>query len=200
MGLSHSPKIPTSGLILCLDAANAKSYPGSGTTWTDLSGKGNHHTLVDTPTFSTDKFTLNGTSEGFQQLTALTGVTSTCTVVMWYSTTEQQELWAVGQTTSYYFSASNNNNYYESNAGSPTNYVDLVSVTNPYAAGLKDGAYHMWEAKTVDLTTWTAIKWGLYGGAWNLGGDVSMVLVYDRVITVGESLQIYNAMRGRHGI
>ena len=38
MGLSHSPKIVTDGLVLCLDAANAKSYPGSGTTWYDLSG------------------------------------------------------------------------------------------------------------------------------------------------------------------
>jgi len=38
MGLSHSPSIATNGLVLCLDAANRKSYPGSGTTWTDLSG------------------------------------------------------------------------------------------------------------------------------------------------------------------
>lgn len=37
MGLSHSPRIVTDGLILCLDAANKKSYPGSGSTWTDLS-------------------------------------------------------------------------------------------------------------------------------------------------------------------
>ncbi len=25
-------------LVLCLDAANKRSYPGTGTTWTDLSG------------------------------------------------------------------------------------------------------------------------------------------------------------------
>ena len=31
------PRIVTSGLVLCLDAANRKSYPGSGTTWFDLS-------------------------------------------------------------------------------------------------------------------------------------------------------------------
>jgi hypothetical protein len=35
----------TDGLVLCLDAANAKSYPGSGTTWTDLSAQGNNGTL-----------------------------------------------------------------------------------------------------------------------------------------------------------
>jgi hypothetical protein len=40
MGLAHSPRIVTDGLVLALDAANPKSYPGSGTTWTDLSGMG----------------------------------------------------------------------------------------------------------------------------------------------------------------
>ena len=47
MALSHSPSIVTNGLVLCLDAANSKSYPGSGTTWTDLSGRGNNGTLVN---------------------------------------------------------------------------------------------------------------------------------------------------------
>ena len=45
MGLFHSPKIATDGLILNLDAGNTKSYPGSGTTWTDLSKENNHATL-----------------------------------------------------------------------------------------------------------------------------------------------------------
>jgi len=47
MALFHSPIIVTDGLVLCLDAGNAKSYPGSGTTWTDLSGNGNNGTLVN---------------------------------------------------------------------------------------------------------------------------------------------------------
>ena len=45
MGLAHSPRIVTNGLVLYLDAGNTKSYPGTGTTWTDLSGKGNNGTL-----------------------------------------------------------------------------------------------------------------------------------------------------------
>ena len=52
MALSHSPKIVTDGLVLCLDAANRKSYPGSGTTWFDLSGRGNHGTLINGPTYN----------------------------------------------------------------------------------------------------------------------------------------------------
>ena len=39
MGTYYNPRIVTDGLVLALDAGNAKSYPGSGTTWTDLSGK-----------------------------------------------------------------------------------------------------------------------------------------------------------------
>ena len=36
MSLQHSPRIVTDGLVLCLDAANRQSYPGSGTVWNDL--------------------------------------------------------------------------------------------------------------------------------------------------------------------
>ena len=52
--LNHGPRIVRDGLVLCLDAANPKSYPGSGTTWYDLSGNGNHGTLTNGPTYSSD--------------------------------------------------------------------------------------------------------------------------------------------------
>ena len=47
MGLAHSPRIVTDGLVLCLDAANSKSYPGSSTIWTDISGNDNNGTLTN---------------------------------------------------------------------------------------------------------------------------------------------------------
>ena len=52
MAIIDGPRIPTSGLIFYLDAANTRSYPGSGTTWTDLSGNGNTGTLTNGPTYS----------------------------------------------------------------------------------------------------------------------------------------------------
>ena len=54
MALVHSPSIVTSGLVLCLDAANRKSYPSpfTGTTWTDLSGNGNNGTLENGVVYS----------------------------------------------------------------------------------------------------------------------------------------------------
>ena len=42
MGFHRGPKIVTDGLVLYLDAANPKSYPGTGTIWNDLSGNGNN--------------------------------------------------------------------------------------------------------------------------------------------------------------
>jgi len=44
MGLGHSPRIVTDGLVLALDAQNSKSWK-SGTTWTDTIG-GNNGTLT----------------------------------------------------------------------------------------------------------------------------------------------------------
>jgi len=54
VGVSYNPSIVTDGLVLCLDAANRRSYPGTGTTWTDLSGNGNNGTLTNGPTFTSD--------------------------------------------------------------------------------------------------------------------------------------------------
>ena len=63
MGLFHSPKIATDGLILNLDAGNTKSYPGSGTTWTDLSKENNHATLSNFTVGSLNGGTLTADGE-----------------------------------------------------------------------------------------------------------------------------------------
>jgi len=66
MTLVHSPSIVTSGLVLCLDSGNTNSYPGTGTTWTDISGNGNTGTLVNSPTFSSNYagiIAFNGTNQ-----------------------------------------------------------------------------------------------------------------------------------------
>jgi hypothetical protein len=54
MGVNYNTSIVTDGLALCLDAANKRSYPGSGTTWLDLSGNGNNGTLVNGVGFNGD--------------------------------------------------------------------------------------------------------------------------------------------------
>jgi len=44
--------LATNGLLLYLDAGDRLSYPGTGTTWTDLSGNGNHGTLLNGVSYS----------------------------------------------------------------------------------------------------------------------------------------------------
>jgi hypothetical protein len=53
-GISVKPDLAvvTTGLQLYLDAGNASSYPGSGTTWTDLTVNGRNGTLIGGPTYS----------------------------------------------------------------------------------------------------------------------------------------------------
>lgn len=51
-GISGSaPVVVTPGYTFYVDAGNASSYPGSGSTWTDLSGNGNNATLIGSPTY-----------------------------------------------------------------------------------------------------------------------------------------------------
>ena len=49
---NYTGGIVTNGLVLNLDAAKTDSYPGTGTTWRDLSGNSNNGTLTNGPTFS----------------------------------------------------------------------------------------------------------------------------------------------------
>ena len=54
------PHIVTDGLILSLDAASTRSYPGTGTTWYDLSSTNANWTLPASSVFSSG--TMNYTS------------------------------------------------------------------------------------------------------------------------------------------
>ena len=63
MSATINPDIVTDGLILCLDAGNSRSYPGSGNTWYDLSGQNAHCDSVGSPTF------INNGSASYWQFT-----------------------------------------------------------------------------------------------------------------------------------
>lgn len=57
------PNIVGNGLILNVDADIAESYPGSGTTWTDLSGMGSNGTLINGPTYSNGSIVFDGVDD-----------------------------------------------------------------------------------------------------------------------------------------
>jgi hypothetical protein len=63
------------GLVLNLDAGNYLSYPRSGTTWTDLTGRGNNGPLTNGPTFSggtTPSIVFDGSDDYVNLTTATT--------------------------------------------------------------------------------------------------------------------------------
>jgi hypothetical protein len=82
--VESSASVVTTGLQLYLDAGNASSYPGSGTTWTDLTVNGRNGTLTGGPTYSaTDggSIVFDGTDD-FVQCTGSLTVTA-ATFVTW---------------------------------------------------------------------------------------------------------------------
>lgn len=79
--------LTNSSLVLHLDAGNPASYPGTGTTWNDLSGNNSHVTLTST-TFNSavgGSIVFNGTSS-YADFNANIGSTNVVTVEMWVKT------------------------------------------------------------------------------------------------------------------
>lgn len=93
MGLIHSPSLLTNGLIFCLDAANLRSYPGSGTAWYDLKDYSNNGTLINSPTFSTDNngiFNFDGVNQYVRTTLPYSGSTD-YTMSCWFKTSVAQK-------------------------------------------------------------------------------------------------------------
>ncbi len=64
--IDYSTAPVTSGLIVHLDAGVTSSYPGSGSTWYDITANNNDFTLNNSPTYSSNnrgKFQFNGTNQ-----------------------------------------------------------------------------------------------------------------------------------------
>lgn len=82
--------ITTVGLKVHLDAGAPESYPGSGTTWFDLSGNGYNGTLTNGPTYSTangGEIVFAGASNHFVQLGNIGSVGTAQTIEVWFNST-----------------------------------------------------------------------------------------------------------------
>jgi hypothetical protein len=242
--ISYNTSIVRNGLILHLDAANSKSYPGSGTTWTDLSGRGNH-TTVSAGAFNSNGYfesTGDAPSQLFFFTPPSTSISSALSVTTGGWTIEENVL--VDDTT-----------YPESTAGT------TFSAGNASAAGiigidwahgtqspnfinvtLNDGTtllrtnltlnpiysqYDNWVHRTfvydrtlgelriyyngvyqglVNISSVTgsvyngaSISWGtLYG--WHHDGFRAGMKIYNRILSLPEIRQNFEATRGRYGI
>ena len=77
-----------SGLVLNLDAGVSSSYPGSGTTWTDLSGLGNTGTLVNGPTYSSangGSIVFDGSNDRITIVNPILSSTGNWTISTWFN-------------------------------------------------------------------------------------------------------------------
>ena len=219
MALAHSPKIITDGLVLALDAGNTKSYPGSGTTWTDLSGNGNNGTLINSPTYNNT----NGGNFNFDKTNDYVNCgqilnNSAYTKIAWFRPeTSSQNIvsgsegntafWMAGTDHTLY-SGHNNSwsivSHRPNNPGNMLNQWWCGAVTFNTSTGwvmYLNGAQVSTSASTTAPTGNGTIRIGAHGVAANLfDGDIPVVQIYNRVLTAEEIQQNFNALRGRFGI
>jgi len=199
MSTSGGPNIVEDGLVLSLDAANTKSYPGSGTTWYDLSGNGFNFTLDGSGIThnSNGYFTL---ANGGATYNGVITNNTLCTFIFWIKTTDAQSLFWQGQTESHYLGAyrSGNKEYYAS-VGSPVFYMDTVDTSNIYD-NIRDDEWHMLEFKNVDMSGIDSNNFNQYGSYTFGNGQVGIIKMYNKNLTTAESTQNFNAFRSRFGI
>ena len=200
MGFHRGPNIVRDGLVLALDAASYRSYPGSGTTWYDLSGNNFDFTLDGSgiPWQSNGYFSLQ--DGGATYANNITDSTD-CTFVFWMRTTDTQALFWQGQSTSYYLGAyrSGNKEYYNGFGSGIEFYMDTVDTSNIYD-NIRDDEWHMVEFKNVDMSGVTQNNFNQYGGYTFGSGDVGIIQIYNRNLTSAESTQNYNAQKSRFGL
>ena len=194
-----SQQIVTDGLVLYLDAANKQSYPGTGTTWKDLSGNRKHFTLNSSGISwnSGGYFTL---SNGGATYTGTVTTSTTSTLVFWIRTADLTALFWEGNNSAYYVGAYRvGNKEYYSNCGNPQFLINTVDTTNIYD-NFPTGVWSMVEFKNVNISSWTIHKFNKYVGYTFDNGAISCIMVYNRNLTSEESAQNYNATKSRFGL
>jgi len=217
MALTHGIKpIVTSGLVLCLDAANRKSYPGTGTTWTDLSGNGNTGTLTNGPTYSGangGSLVFDGSNDFVQKTSATANMSAGVTMevifkstdltsraqglMSWNSAPPYINLWCPGDGKlrfecfgAYSTTATFSNNTWYHLVGTHENN-DL----NLYVNGSKV-IFNVNQGGTLSSSYTANIVIGEFAGY--LSGNIAKASIYNRALTAAEVAQNFNALKSRY--
>lgn len=223
MGLGHSPKIITDNLILCLDAMDKRSYPGSGTTWIDRSLYNTTATLVNGPIFSEGShggvISFDGTDDHIELFSDMPQSTTEATIEFWVK--------VLSNTTGYlwYFDDSQDPEvrfYYDSSGWmafggydvdgyewleppvtssfSINEWHHVVGTFEPNNARLYyDGVLQGTDtSNSVTMNTSNINRIGARGYLLQpLNFELSLMRMYDRFFTHSEILQNYEAQKGR---
>jgi hypothetical protein len=229
MGIAYNPRIVTDGLVLALDAGNAKSYPGSGTTWTDLSGNGRNFVIYGSPTFNSSGYFTFANNQTTQYMMRFPFETPTVDVT--YSCWFRSNFTSANQTPFTYSVNGNNEMLFFINSSTqlaphPKGVSVSVNTTNMQNiwvnfswtrvtstgrnAFYRDGQYlgeYIASAGT-SITSGGHMIIGqeadTAGGGFdanqNLDGDFARLDVYNRALTPQEIQQNFNATRSRFSI
>ena len=229
MSYNNGPKIVTNGLVLCLDAGNRKSYPSSGTAWSDLSSNNNNGTLTNGPTFNSangGSIVFDGTNDNVQLGNAsniISASQSQISVNTWVKTNvvNQYKKILVNVTsgtqsiTGIYFSLGPNPEVYfgvtTSGGQGAAIYSQQISTTQySNLCGTYDGSnirlYLNGNLVATQSLTGTISNTGITrisgydNNAEVWDGNIAQVSIYNRALSASEVLQNYNANKGRFGL
>ena len=224
MGLTHSPKIVTDGLVFYVDAANARSYPGTGTTCTDLKN-GFQGTLQNSPTFTSSNsgaFTFDGTDERilFTDDIAVTEAT----FLVWIKRSGGQAGYAGivmtrgdgGSTTGLnFYSGTENLGYHWNDASFSWGFNSNLLVPDgkwcmvALSVSSSAAVFYLYQDTGLSTATKTAshtssnlnaleIGGDPYQGGRQFIGDLAITQIYNRALSADEIRQNYIATKGRY--
>lgn len=228
----RSPDIVRNGLTLYLDAGTSTSYNSymRSTTWKDMSGNGNSGSLLNGPTFDSDKggaISFDGVDDfvgSFPVLISGQGSKTVCCFFNSRSTARRGLLGTrpLGSGTGWAFTTnrtlSGNLTYYHSGgstlevaAGIQTNrwyyacatYDSVAQVATLYLNGAMIGSPQSSFSAIGAVITVT----GFVGQEQTQGeglnpflGSIAMVHIYNRALSAAEILQNYNSTKARFGL
>jgi hypothetical protein len=216
--------IVDSSLQLWLDAGQTASYPGSGATWTDLSGNGRTGTLTGGPTYSATNggsIVFDGTDDYVQCSGSFT--VTAATFVAWIRRNGSQGqydgiLYSRGtDVTGMNFYISNQLGYIWNAAGNTYTWSSGLSVPDltwcMVAVSVTSTAATAYLCQSSGITSGTNtvnhsssllddIKIGQDEalGSRFFNGAISSAMIYNRALSADEIATNFNALRGRYGI
>ena len=224
MAVGYNPRIVTDGLVLCLDAANTKSYGGSGTRWTDISGNGNNGTLTNGPTHTSGAggyFTFDGSND-YITVSNVQPNTNNFTISVWvykFNNTSNDYIWDFGANGGTLSSGTDVGDYgfryYNVTLGTGSNMYtqgtipDInkwynVSITrnNGTSTMYVNGSLITSSSGDTHNISSTTLYIGRYGGStgYEHHGYISNFKIYNRALSAAEVKQNFNALRSRYGI
>lgn len=204
--------IVTSGLQVFLDGDNVLSYPGSGSTWFDISGNSNDMTLTGGPTNTGGVMIFTTTSYGEISTLDYTNQDFTIMCASRYN----------GGTSKRVVSSSLNNWFIGHNGGTVDGYyaegwIQMGSTSDNnwrIYAGTEDYTNDQYSFYIDDVSIVSNDNGGSAGFdglclaryRTDLGAneesdcEVGFILIYDRILTTGEMTQNFNFFKARYGL